>query len=101
MRPPPPHSYHRSFWLICPADITCESVTGSSKQPTDEEGGEEEEIETTGFKLTFTFKENPYFTNTVLTKTYYMLDDDEPVLDRSEGTQIDWKPGKNITVKVG
>lgn len=75
-------------------------MTGTSKQPAEEEGGEEEEIETTGFKLTFTFKENPYFTNTVLTKTYYMLDDDEPVLERSEGTQIDWKTGKNITVKV-
>jgi hypothetical protein len=29
-----------------------------------------------------------------------MLDDDEPVLERSHGTAIDWKPGKNITVKV-
>lgn len=75
-------------------------MTGTSKQPADEEGEEEEEIETTGFKLTFTFKENPYFTNTVLTKSYYMLDDEEPVLERSEGTQIDWKQGKNITVKV-
>jgi hypothetical protein len=46
-------------------DITCESVTGTSKQPADEEGGEETEVETTGFKLAFTFKENPYFTNTV------------------------------------
>lgn len=81
-------------------NITSETVTGTSKQPADEEGDEEEEIETTGFKLTFTFKENPYFTNTVLTKSYYMLDDDEPVLERSEGTQIDWKQGKNITVKV-
>lgn len=81
-------------------NITCETVTGTSKQPADEDGGPEEEIETTGFKLTFTFKENPYFTNTVLTKTYYMLDDDEPVLERSEGTEIDWKQGKNITVKV-
>lgn len=80
-------------------DITCESVSGTSKQPA-EDGGEETEVETTGFMLTFTFKENPYFTNTVLTKSYHMLDDDEPVLERSEGTEIDWKPGKNITVKV-
>jgi hypothetical protein len=36
----------------------------------------------------------------VLSKSYHMLDDDEPVLERSEGTEIDWKPGKNITVKV-
>ncbi|WIA18288.1 hypothetical protein OEZ85_009754 [Tetradesmus obliquus] len=80
-------------------DITCESVSGTSKQPA-EDGGEATEVETTGFMLTFTFKENPYFTNTVLTKSYHMLDDDEPVLERSEGTEIDWKPGKNITVKV-
>jgi hypothetical protein len=51
--------------VSCVADITCESVTGTSKQPAEEEGGEETEVETTGFKLTFTFKENPYFTNTV------------------------------------
>jgi hypothetical protein len=38
-------------------------VTGTTKQPT-EDGGEEE-VETVGFKLNFTFKENPYFTNTV------------------------------------
>lgn len=80
-------------------DITCEAVSGTSKQP-GEDGEEDTEVETTGFKLTFTFKENPYFTNTVLTKSYHMLDDDEPVLERSEGTEIDWKPGKNITVKV-
>jgi hypothetical protein len=36
-----------------------------------------------------------------LTKTYHMLDDVEPVLERSEGCSIDWKPGKNCTVKVG
>jgi hypothetical protein len=53
--------------MWCAADITCESVTGTSKQPADEEDGEETEVETTGFKLTFTFKENPYFTNTVST----------------------------------
>jgi len=37
----------------------------------------------------------------LLTKTYHMLDDTEPVLERSEGCSIDWKPGKNVTVKVG
>jgi nucleosome assembly protein 1-like 1 len=29
-----------------------------------------------GFTLTFHFAENPYFTNTVLTKTYHMDPDD-------------------------
>jgi len=80
------------------ADISCENVKGTTKQPN--AAGEEEEVETVGFKLTFTFRDNPYFTNTVLTKTYHMLDDTEPVLERSEGCTIDWKPGKNCTVKV-
>lgn len=30
-----------------------------------------------------------------------MLDDDEPVLEKAVGTDIAWKPGKNVTVKVG
>jgi hypothetical protein len=51
-------------------------VSGTTKQPT-EDGGEEE-VETVGFKLNFTFKENPYFTNTVSAQrvvcaTYYRL----------------------------
>lgn len=79
-------------------DITCENVKGIAKQ--ENAAGEEEEVETVGFKLSFTFKENPYFTNTLLTKTYHMLDDTEPVLERSEGCSIDWKPGKNVTVKI-
>ena len=54
--PPPP-------CVLLLADITCESVSGTTKQPI-EDGGEEE-VETVGFKLNFTFKENPYFTNTV------------------------------------
>lgn len=36
----------------------------------------------------------------MLTKTYHMLDDTEPVLEKAEGCSIDWKPGKNCTVKV-
>ena len=34
------------------------------------------------------------------TKTYHMVDANEPVLERAVGTKITWKPGKNITVKV-
>lgn len=29
-----------------------------------------------------------------------MVDSDEPVLERAIGTKIDWKAGKNVTVKV-
>lgn len=53
-----------------------------------------------GFKLKFTFAENPFFTNTVLEKTYFMLADDDGVLEKSEGTKIAWHPGKDVTVKI-
>lgn len=53
-----------------------------------------------GFKLDFFFNENPYFKNTVLTKTYYMVDENEPILERVTGTVIDWFPGKKLTEKV-
>ncbi|XP_057758338.1 nucleosome assembly protein 1;3-like [Arachis stenosperma] len=35
-----------------------------------------------GFKLEFYFNTNPYFTNTILTKTYHMIDEDEPILEK-------------------
>lgn len=53
-----------------------------------------------GFRLVFDFKENPFFTNTALTKTYCMVDEDDPILEKAIGTEINWHPGKNITVKV-
>lgn len=53
-----------------------------------------------GFKLTFIFRENPYFTNSVLTKTYFMLPEDDGVLEKAEGTKIEWKAGKDVTIKI-
>lgn len=53
-----------------------------------------------GFKLDFFFNENHYFKNTVLTKIYYMVDENEPILERVTGTEIDWFPGKKLTEKV-
>lgn len=48
-----------------------------------------------GFTLKFYFKTNPYFTNSVLTKTYdvpnLLLMDDEPLLKNVTGCDIDWK----------
>lgn len=49
------------------------------------------------FTINFTFSENEYFTNTLLTKTFELKTDDEPI--KGEGTEIDWKEGKNVTVK--
>lgn len=53
-----------------------------------------------GFKLEFFFDTNPYFSNSVLTKTYHMVDEDEPILEKAIGTEIQWLPGKCLTQKV-
>lgn len=53
-----------------------------------------------GFKLEFFFDSNPYFKNSVLTKTYNMIDDEEPILEKAIGTEIEWLPGKCLTKKV-
>nr|XP_043623265.1 nucleosome assembly protein 1;4-like isoform X5 [Erigeron canadensis] len=53
-----------------------------------------------GFKLEFFFDTNPYFTNSVLTKVYHMIDDDEPILEKAIGTTIEWLPGKCLTQKI-
>ena len=55
----------------------------------------------TGFSLVFQFTENEYFTNETLTKTYVvpdMLDGATPSLESIKGTDIEWKPKKNLTV---
>ncbi|PWA53452.1 nucleosome assembly protein 1-like 4 [Artemisia annua] len=53
-----------------------------------------------GFKLEFFFDPNPYFKNSVLTKTYEMINEEEHILEKAVGTEIDWYPGKNLTQKV-
>lgn len=60
----------------------------------------EDPIVNRGFKLDFYFDTNPYFKNTVLSKTYHMIDDDEPILEKAVGSEIEWYPGKNMTQKV-
>jgi len=55
------------------------------------------------FSLEFEFAENPYFTNKVLTKTFYLTENEqfeETMFDHLEASTIDWKPGKNLTVKM-
>jgi len=62
-----------------------------------------------GFTLEFHFEPNEYFTNEVLIKTYEMkceLEEDNPFsfegpeIVKCTGCQIDWKKGKNVTVKM-
>lgn len=56
-----------------------------------------------GFSLIFQFRENPYFESTSLIKTYHMEmqpNEKDPALVNTEATEIEWKPGKDITKKV-
>ncbi|XP_068622947.1 nucleosome assembly protein 1-like 1-B isoform X2 [Battus philenor] len=62
-----------------------------------------------GFILEFYFAPNEYFTNTVLTKEYSMkckpdeenpLEFEGPEIYSCKGCEINWKKGKNVTVKT-
>ncbi|CAO2197877.1 unnamed protein product [Urochloa humidicola] len=53
-----------------------------------------------GFKIEFSFDTNPLFKNSVLTKAYHMIDEEEPILEKAIGTEIEWYPGKCLTQKV-
>lgn len=54
-----------------------------------------------GFSLYFYFQQpNPYFSNECITKTYYMADEEDPVMDHADATPINWHSGKDLTVKV-
>lgn len=60
-------------------------------------------MEKPGFKLEFEFADNEYFTDKVLTKTYYYQEHAQGgdfVYDHAEGSKINWKEGKDLTVKV-
>ncbi|GAU25891.1 hypothetical protein TSUD_376100 [Trifolium subterraneum] len=49
------------------------------------------------FKLEFYFDSNPFFQNSVLTKTYHIIEDGNPIVMKSTGTEIEWHPGKCLT----
>ncbi|KAJ3110800.1 hypothetical protein HDU96_006262 [Phlyctochytrium bullatum] len=58
-----------------------------------------------GFKLEFFFDDNEYFTNKVLTKTYFLTNSTDSsygdiIYERAEGCEIDWKEGKNLSVTI-
>ncbi|KAJ3208795.1 hypothetical protein HDU82_001927 [Entophlyctis luteolus] len=58
-----------------------------------------------GFKLEFFFDDNEFFTNKKLEKTYFLINSPDTsygdvVYDHAEGTKIDWKEGKNLSVTV-
>lgn len=49
------------------------------------------------FEIIFGFKDNEYFTNKELKVKFIMIEEDE--CEKTEGTKIDWKDGKDLTVK--
>ena len=57
------------------------------------------ELHTTGygFDLIFTFEKNDYFKNAQLKKSFVMTR--QNIIEKCEGTEIDWKDGKDVTKK--
>merc|ERR1711997_1282124 len=50
-----------------------------------------------GYKIQFSFSENPYFSNKVLTKEFQLGSTGDP---NSSSTDIDWKTGYNLVEKA-
>lgn len=63
-----------------------------------------EYLEKPGFRLIFEFTENDFFSNKNITKTYFYQEESgyggEFIYDHAEGDKIDWKAGKDLTVRV-
>ena len=63
-----------------------------------------EYLERPGFRLIFEFAENDFFTNKTITKTYYYQEESgyggEFIYDHAEGDKIEWKTGKDLTVRT-
>lgn len=63
-----------------------------------------EYLEKPGFRLIFEFAENEFFTNQVITKTYYYQEESgyggDFIYDHAEGDKINWRTDKDLTVRV-
>jgi len=53
-----------------------------------------------GFILEFHFSENEFMTDAVLSKSYFLEDDEGDIIfNKAEGSTINWKPQQNLTVQ--
>jgi nucleosome assembly protein 1-like 1 len=63
-----------------------------------------EYLDKPGFKLLFVFSENPYFEDKILSKTYFYREENgyggDFIYDHAEGSKIQWKEGKDLTVRI-
>ncbi|KAI1468486.1 nucleosome assembly protein [Daldinia caldariorum] len=63
-----------------------------------------EYLDKPGFRLIFEFAENEFFTNKTITKTYFYQNESgyggDFIYDHAEGDKIDWKEGRDLTVRI-
>ncbi len=63
-----------------------------------------EYLDRPGFRLIFEFGENEFFANKTITKTYFYQEESgyggDFIYDHAEGGKIDWKSGKDLTVRI-
>lgn len=63
-----------------------------------------EYLDQPGFRLIFEFSDNEHFTNKIITKTYFYQEESgyggDFIYDHADGDKINWKSGKDITVRV-
>lgn len=63
-----------------------------------------EYLDKPGFRLIFEFAENEFFSNKTITKTYFYQNESgyggDFIYDHAEGDKIDWKAGKDLTVRI-
>lgn len=63
-----------------------------------------EYLDKPGFRLIFEFADNEFFTNKIITKTYFYQNESgyggDFIYDHAEGDKIEWKEGKDLTVRI-
>jgi nucleosome assembly protein 1-like 1 len=63
-----------------------------------------EYLDRPGFRLIFEFAPNDFFTNKTISKTYFYREENgyggDFIYDHAEGDKIEWKAGKDLTVRV-
>ncbi|KUJ20201.1 putative nucleosome assembly protein [Mollisia scopiformis] len=63
-----------------------------------------EYLDKPGFRLIFEFAENEFFANKTITKTYFYQNESgyggDFIYDHAEGDKIEWKSGKDLTVRI-
>eukprot|EP00759_Apiculatamorpha_spiralis_P040481 PhF_6_TR39038/c0_g1_i1/m.58425/K11279/NAP1L1, NRP; nucleosome assembly protein 1-like 1 len=97
-----------NFWLeaVCNNEVIMDSVTPRDREALaallDVSYKYVDNDPFKGYILTFVFGPNRFFSNTVLTKTYFQeRDNDEPILSKTESTKVDWKSKENnLTVII-